>query len=113
LERRLIPARNTVAYYEKVVASLGSDTAAGHVRLFLAPGVNHCAGGEGAFAFDHLAALEQWVERGTAPERLVASRALQDGGTRTRPLCAHPQVARYRGEGSTADAASFQCVTLE
>jgi feruloyl esterase len=109
----LIPARSTVAYYEKVVESLGADTAANHVRLFLAPGVNHCAGGEGAADFDHIAALEQWIERSTAPEVLIASRTLEGGGTRTRPLCPHPRVARYRGTGSTDDAASFECVTPE
>jgi feruloyl esterase len=76
----------------------------------MAPGVNHCAGGEGPADFDHVGALEQWVEQGTAPERLIASRTLEGGGTRTRPLCAYPQVARYNGTGNTDDAASFECI---
>ena len=105
----LIPARNTVDYYDSVVATLGADTAADHVRLFMAPGVNHCAGGEGAAEFDYVSALEGWVEQGTAPERLVASRALEGGGMRTRALCAHPQVARYDGTGNPEDAASYEC----
>jgi feruloyl esterase len=105
----LVPARGTVEYYRQVVARLGADKAAGHVRLFMAPGVNHCAGGEGADRFDHLGAVENWVEHGVAPERLVASRRLESGGERTRPLCAYPQIARYRGAGNTDDAASFDC----
>jgi feruloyl esterase len=106
----LIPARGTIEYYKAVVARLGAEKSAGHVRLFLAPGVNHCAGGEGADRFDHLGAVENWVERGVAPERLIASRKLESGGERTRPLCAWPKVARYKGDGNPDDAASFDCV---
>jgi feruloyl esterase len=105
----LIPAQNTVDYYDALVATLGADEAADHVRLFMAPGVDHCGGGEGAADFDHVAAVEQWVEQGTAPERLVARGAPEGGGVRTRLLCAHPQVARYNGSGNTDDAASFAC----
>jgi len=107
----LIPAHSTVNYYDAVVENLGTETAAEHVRLFLAPGVNHCEGGEGASDFDHLATVAQWVEQGIAPEQLVAAKALDGGATRTRLLCAHPQVARYRGTGNTDDATSFECVT--
>jgi feruloyl esterase len=95
---------------------MGPAKAQQFVRLFLAPGVQHCGGGAGAHTFGQggapqgdpasnmAAALVRWVEQGTAPERIVATRP-----GRTRPLCAYPQVARYRGAGSTDDAANFDC----
>jgi feruloyl esterase len=60
-------------------------------------------------------AMERWVEKGTAPERLLAARYREgsdpaSGVVRTRPLCPYPQIARYKGEGSTDEAASFACV---
>jgi feruloyl esterase len=105
----LIPARSTVDYYGAVVAKLGGEAARAHVRLFMAPGVAHCWGGEGPYVIDALSALERWVEQGEAPERILATRPLEGGGTRSRPLCPWPQVARYRGSGSSDDAASFAC----
>ena len=74
--------------------------------------MNHCAGGPATDSFDGLAALTEWVEKGTAPARIEAS-ALP--GTayfpgRTRPLCPYPSAARYRGSGSLEDAANFACV---
>ena len=79
------------------------------MRLFMAPGMSHCGGGEGPNQFDLLTALEQWVERGTPPQRIVASH-LRDGVVdRTRPLCPYPEVAESSGTGSTADASSFVC----
>ena len=102
---------NTVNYYGSVAASLGSP-AGQSVRLFMAPGVGHCSGGEGPGTVDWIAALEQWVEHGKAPETMIASKALPGGASRTRPLCAHPKVAKYSGSGSTDDAANFACVAL-
>jgi feruloyl esterase len=105
----LIPAENTIDYYESVLATTGAEQVNDSVRLFMAPGVDHCSGGEGAFMIDTLGAIDTWVESGTAPEQLVASRPLSGGGRRTRPLCPYPQVARYRGQGSTDDASNFAC----
>ena len=79
------------------------------VRLFMAPGMAHCAGGEGPETFDSLSVLEQWVEQGKAPDRIVAAHSTQGQVDRTRPLCAYPQVARYNGSGSIDDAANFTC----
>jgi feruloyl esterase len=73
----------------------------------MAPGMGHCSGGEGPNSFDMIAALEEWVEQGKAPDRIVASHATGGRVDRTRPLCPFPQVAVYSGEGSTDDAASF------
>jgi feruloyl esterase len=75
----------------------------------MVPGMAHCGGGEGTSSFDTISALEQWVEKKQAPESLMASR-IRDGRTdRTRPLCPYPQVASYKGSGSTDEAASFVC----
>src|SRR5262245_18148737 len=77
--------------------------------LNLAPGVHHCGLGEGAWQVDFLSVLEEWVERCNAPEHITASRPLENGGARTRPLCPHPQIASYTGQGSSDDARSFVC----
>jgi feruloyl esterase len=102
---------NSVNYYTSVLdASPTKGHAADSIRLFMAPGMNHCRGGEGPNTFDAVGALERWVEKGQAPGRLDASHASSDGAIdRTRPLCAYPHVARYKGAGSIDDAASFAC----
>jgi len=98
----------TVRYYERVREKMGADTES-FARLFMVPGMFHCRGGLNVDRFDGVAALIAWVERGEAPARVVASR-VQDGRVvRTRPLCPYPAVARYRGSGSTDEAASFAC----
>jgi feruloyl esterase len=79
------------------------------VRLFMAPGMAHCSGGEGPDSFDKVAAMEDWVERGKAPARIVAAHHTAGKVDRTRPLCAYPQMAKYKGSGSIDDAASFVC----
>src|SRR5215471_17601239 len=72
----LVPTLNTIKYYDSVVQNLGgASNAADRVRLFLAPGMGHCAGGEGPNAFDKVGALERWVEQGAPPDALIASHA--------------------------------------
>ena len=79
-------------------------------RLFMVPGMQHCTGGPGPSRFDTLTALEQWVEHGTAPDKIVASHVAADGSVdRTRPLCPYPQQAQWKGTGSSDDAANFVC----
>jgi feruloyl esterase len=78
-------------------------------RLFMAPGVAHCSGGRGPSNFDALQALEQWVEQGVAPARIVASGVTDAGVMRSRPLCPYPAQAVYSGHGSADEAASFIC----
>jgi Tannase and feruloyl esterase len=105
-----VPTLNTIKYYKAVVDRLGGPAkASSSVRLFLAPGMGHCGGGEGPNAFDKVGALERWVEQGTAPDRLNATHSTDGKVDRTRPLCAYPQVARYTGTGSIDDAANFVC----
>ncbi|HMC58194.1 MAG TPA: tannase/feruloyl esterase family alpha/beta hydrolase, partial [Candidatus Solibacter sp.] len=70
--------------------------------------------GSGDRLHDIDTALEAWVEKGIAPERIVATQYVsgsnpQSGVARTRPLCPYPQVARWKGTGSTDDAANFVC----
>jgi feruloyl esterase len=107
-----IPALNTIKYYKSVVDTMGGTAkAANSVRLFLAPGMGHCGGGEGPNVFDKVGALERWVENGIAPEQLIASHSTEGKVDRTRPLCPYPQVARYKGAGSIDEAANFVCQT--
>jgi feruloyl esterase len=107
---QLITAQNSVNYYESVRSTVGAARTDNSVRLFMAPGMAHCSGGAGPNQADWLAALEQWVEGGVAPARIIASRATKGVVDRTRPLCAYPQVAQYNGKGSTDDATNFSCV---
>ena len=119
----VVNALDTIAYVDRVRNQTGADTADGFLRLFLVPGMGHCSGGTGTTNFgnqggappvidaqhDVLSALDAWVEQGTAPARIVASRVVQGETTRTRPLCPYPQRASYTGTGSTDDAANFVC----
>jgi len=87
----------------------GADNTSKFARLFLAPGVGHCGGGPGPQPDGQFDAVVRWVEEGKAPEALNAVRRGPNGVTRTRPLCQFPMVARYKGTGSTDDAANFAC----
>ena len=102
-----ISPRNSVHYYENVVETLGGATKVQDAyRLFMVPGMGHCGGGEGPNRFDMVGALDQWVEQAKAPAQIIASSA---DGKRTRPLCPYPQIAKYKGSGSTDDSANFAC----
>jgi feruloyl esterase len=102
-------ARMGVEYYENVTRQTGSGTP-DFFRLFMVPGMFHCRGGIGTDTFDALTPLIRWVESGAAPAQIPASRVAGQKVVRTRPLCAYPQVARYKGSGSIDDAANFACV---
>jgi feruloyl esterase len=104
----LIAPRNTINYYERVLAAAGPN-AAESIRLFMVPGMGHCGGGDGPNSFDAVAAAEEWVEHGNAPNRILASHLTKGVADRTRPLCPYPQTARYSGTGSTDEAANFAC----
>jgi hypothetical protein len=108
----LISAHGTVDYYKRVQQIMGgAEKTSQFMRLFMAPGVGHCGGGVAPTGT--MEALISWVEEGRAPETLLGSSAGGRGAVtpRTRPLCQYPLVARYRGTGSTDDAASFTCST--
>jgi feruloyl esterase len=106
---QLITPSNTVNYFNSVAKTMGTRETDEFARLFMAPGMLHCAGGPGPNSFNAVAALEQWVEQGIKPEKLIASHATNGVVDRTRPLCPYPQVAVYTGSGSVDEAANFVC----
>jgi feruloyl esterase len=97
-----------IDYYQTLMRNSG-QRASGSVRLFTIPGMNHCQGGAGCDTFDKLGVIDAWVDKGQTPQRIVASRFDNGKLVRTRPLCAWPEVARYKGTGDTEDAAQFDC----
>ena len=100
----------SIDYYTQVAGKAGGvKRLQDSYRLFMVPGMAHCTGGEGTNMFDMLTALDQWVQNGNAPDRIVASKLVNGAVVRTRPLCPYPQVAAYKGSGSTDEAASFTC----
>jgi feruloyl esterase len=120
-----IPAVSTVNYYDGVVSTMGEPAADSFVRLYMLPGIQHCGGGPGPGGFGGVGdwmspddprhnarfALEQWVEKGTAPSTIIATKPSDDPQKpkMTRPLCAYPESAKYKGAGDTNDAANFTC----
>jgi feruloyl esterase len=105
-----ISPASSAQYYQRVVERLGgADKVHDSYRLFMVPGMGHCSGGEGPNRFDMVTALEAWVEQRKAPDSIIASRPIDGGLQRTRPLCPYPQVAKYKGRDSTDHAANFVC----
>jgi feruloyl esterase len=104
----ILQPRMGVDYYEKAAAANGRRSR-DFMRLFMIPGMAHCAGGVGPDQYDAVTAVIDWVEKDVAPSSLVAKKIVNGQVTRSRPLCPYPQVARHRGEGSTDDAANFEC----
>jgi hypothetical protein len=100
-------ALETIRYYDAVTSRNPASTDS--VRLFMAPGVQHCGGGAGPDTVDWIGALAGWVENGERPERLIATKLVKNAPVRTRPLCPYPQRAVYDGSGSPDAAASFTC----
>jgi hypothetical protein len=102
-------ALDTLDYYQRMTkANGGPEQVMSWSRLFLSPGMGHCAGGEAALdSFDLLTAMVDWVEKGTAPESVTATGRVFPG--RSRPLCAYPKHAHYKGQGDTQDAKNFEC----
>ena len=98
-----------VHYYEAALKTNGPDTE-NFFRLFMVPGMSHCGGGIGPDPHDPMTVIIDWVEKGKAPDSIVASKVINNKVVRTRPLCPYPQVARYSGQGSIDDAANFRCV---
>ncbi|HLW52439.1 MAG TPA: tannase/feruloyl esterase family alpha/beta hydrolase [Candidatus Angelobacter sp.] len=115
-----ISALNTIDYYNSVSAAMGANQTEQFVRVFMVPGMQHCFGGPGVNSFGQLgpggpqadaqrniySALEQWVEKGIAPDKLIATGR---GGKLTRPLCAFPKTAKFKGTGDTNDETNFTC----
>lgn len=112
---------DTTTWYDNLRSANNGD-ASNFARFYRVPGMNHCSGGPTTDQFDMLTPLVNWVEKGEAPDSVVAKArgAGNVGGVnadvpagwsadRTRPLCAYPKVARYNGTGSIESASSFSC----
>ena len=120
----LIPATNTIAFHQALLQSLPERRAQRQLRLFMAPGMDHCAGGEGPSQFDTLGVIDAWAANDRPPERILATRPTAAPGgppgapaapprePMSRPLCAWPNLAVYRGRGDPNDAESFVCGPL-
>lgn len=126
----LIFSRGTVNYFERLHRRYGQQNVDKFARLFTVPGMSHCSGGPGPNAFgnnafggatvpadpqhDIFQALINWVEFGQAPDQIIATKFVNDnpaqGVSFTRPLCVFPKVAKYKGIGSSTDAANWACV---
>jgi feruloyl esterase len=121
-----IPPQNSINYYNNVTSRMGQGSVDAFMRLYMVPGLQHCGGGPGANSFlgeggrglgdpehDIYAALEQWVEKNVTPTTIIATKYADDnpahGVKMTRPLCAYPETARYKGTGDMNDAANFVC----
>lgn len=118
---------NAIDYYKSVQSKMNPQVTSQFVRLYMAPGLQHCIGGPGASAFGQLGvatakgpkygiydALEAWVEKGTAPRDVTATKYAGDGTQKvlmTRPLCPYPEVAKYKGSGDTNDSDNFACAS--
>jgi feruloyl esterase len=123
-----IPALNTVDYYQNVIAKMGRADTDSFARLYMIPGMQHCGGGPGPDSFgafvgslpddpqrNILVSLENWVEKGTAPATIIATKTGEGNppgaATMTRPLCPYPQSAKYKGSGDPASAENFECTS--
>ncbi|MFC4256612.1 tannase/feruloyl esterase family alpha/beta hydrolase [Croceibacterium xixiisoli] len=117
----LIPANNTLGYYQHLYYALPRAQAQQQLRLFMAPGMDHCSGGAGPSDIDTLGIMDEWARSGNAPDRILAVRPTKapsmpgapEAPARepmSRPLCAWPMVAQYKGTGSSNEAANFTCV---
>jgi hypothetical protein len=126
---QLIFSRGTINYFERLRKTYGAQNVDKFARLFMAPGMGHCIGGAGANSFgnvfagppvssdpqhDIFKALVDWVEFGTPPEQIIATKFVNDnpasGVAFTRPLCVFPKRAAYKGAGNPSDAGNWTCV---
>ena len=108
----IFSANEVVEYYERLAANNGGIAATqSFARTFLVPGMTHCSGGPATDNIDSLQVMVDWVEKGVAPDAIAARAAATNAyfPNRTRPVCAYPKFAKYKGTGSLEDAANFSC----
>jgi feruloyl esterase len=99
---------DTLEYYQSLAAANGgADKVTEWSRMFMVPGMAHCGGGPSLDRFDMLSAVVNWVEKGTAPDSIIATGKAFPG--RSRPLCPYPRHAQYMGSGNAEDAKNFSC----
>jgi len=103
-----IMATSPIGYYEGVMKAMGGrKQTEDFFRLFLVPGVHHGGGGPGFTEFDSMTALENWVEKGQVPKKLIAGHLSNGVVERTRPVFPYPVLAHYAGKGDPKQADSF------
>ncbi len=118
---------NTINYYKSVQQKMGASNTDSFLRLYMAPGVEHCAGGPGPSFFGQFGlptaatpqyglfdSLVNWVEKGSPEENITATKygPGENGAPKvvtTRPLCAYPKITKYSGSGDPDEAANFTC----
>jgi feruloyl esterase len=111
---------NTINYFNKVAQlNGGTQTTQSFFRIYLVPGMGHCSGGASTDSFDMLKPMVDWVEKGISPDTIIASSRANNSAlnavlpavpaNRTRPLCAYPKAAKYKGTGNIEDASNFTC----
>jgi len=100
-----ITPENTVLYYGSVLNKMGQNQG-DFVRLFMVPGMAHCRGGDGPNTFDTIGTLEAWREKNVTPTQMMG---FNPQSNLSRPLCAYPQVAQYKGSGNLKDASNWSC----
>jgi tannase/feruloyl esterase len=105
----LVNPQMSVDYYESVMKKMGARHTSEFYRLYMVPGMFHCAGGVGCDRADWFAPLVEWVEKGVAPEAIAGARVQQGATVMTRPHCPYPQVAHYKGGGDINKAENFSC----
>ena len=111
----LIPANNTVAFYNGLEGAIPAVQRQNQLRLFMVPGMDHCGGGEGASTFDTIGTIDAWATTGKTPERIVATREPSPNPNApklapiSRPLCPYPLIAKYDGAGDVNSEKSFVC----
>jgi feruloyl esterase len=104
----LVSPDTSLLMFKRINDAVGS-AAANSLALFMVPGMSHCQGGPGTDVFDKVAALDRWLDTGKKLESIEAAHMTAGVVDRTRPLCAYPMTAHYKGTGSTDDATNFRC----
>jgi feruloyl esterase len=107
----LVNPEMSVDYYQSVLRKMGERQTKDFYRLYMVPGMFHCAGGVGCDRVDWFTPLVEWVEKGIAPGAFTGERLERGTIVRTRPLCAYPEVARYKGQGDINKAEHFTCAS--
>jgi len=96
---------NTVLYYENVLNKMKGNQS-DFVRLFMVPGMAHCRGGDGPDTFDSIGTMEAWREKSVTPTQMTG---FNTRSSLSRPICAYPQYAKYKGSGNIKDASNWSC----
>jgi feruloyl esterase len=106
----IISPYSSIWFYEDLAQENGGyEKVQQNARLFMVPGMQHCVGGAGPNTFESLTALEQWVEKGIAPDAIPATHSANNAVDRTMPLCKFPEKAHYKGSGDPKGASSWSC----